>query len=88
MSLLMCRLQIRMLYVNFAMTHYPTGQAQASQLMPTLSYQRLQVDQPLTDAALYDRIRRTAANKHELQIFESFLMFNKCVRRSPLPFPC
>ncbi|EJD34372.1 NAD-dependent glutamate dehydrogenase [Auricularia subglabra TFB-10046 SS5] len=73
---------IRMLYVNFAMTHYPTGQAQASQLMPTLSYQRLQVDQPLTDAELYDRIRRTAGNKHELQIFESFLMFNKHVLKT------
>ncbi|EJD34080.1 hypothetical protein AURDEDRAFT_176868 [Auricularia subglabra TFB-10046 SS5] len=48
----------------------------------TLSYQRLQVDQPLTDAELYDRIRRTAASKHELQIFESFLMFNKHVLKT------
>jgi len=70
---------VRMLYVHFAMTHYPAAGAQASQLMPTLSYQRLQVDQPLTDEELYDRIRKSVSNKHELQIFESFLVFNQCV---------
>ena len=72
-----------MLYVHFAMTHYPAAGAQASQLMPTLSYQRLQVDQPLTDEELYDRIRKSVSNKHVLQIFESFLVFNQCV-----PFCC
>ena len=73
---------VRMLYVHFAMTHYPAAGAQASQLMPTLSYQRLQVDQPLTDEELYDRIRKSVSNKHELQIFESFLVFNQCVPSS------
>lgn len=34
---------------------------------------------PLTDAELYDKIRRTVTNKHELQVLESFLIFNKCV---------
>lgn len=32
---------------------------------------------PLTDTELYDRIRRTVPNKHELQVLESFLIFNK-----------
>ena len=38
---------------------------------------------PLSDAELYDKIRRTVTNKHELQVLESFLIFNKfvsCVR--------
>lgn len=34
---------------------------------------------PLSDAELYDKIRRTVTNKHELQVLESFLIFNKCV---------
>ena len=38
---------------------------------------------PLSDAELYDKIRRTVTNKHELQVLESFLIFNKCV---PIPF--
>jgi len=44
---------------------------------PTLSYQRLQTTQALTDEELYDRIRRSVPNKHELQVLESFLVFNK-----------
>ena len=51
---------------------------------PTLSYQRLQTVQPLTDSELYDKIRRTVPNKHELQVLESFLIFNKFVF---VPFP-
>lgn len=46
---------------------------------PTLSYQRLTTHQPLSDQELYDRIRRSVPNKHELQVLESFLIFNKCV---------
>jgi len=89
-------LQIRLLYVNFAMSHYPSPD-DASQLAyvvpccfflsfsmskwfcysPTLSYQRLQTTQPLTDEELHDKIRRTVPNKHELQVLESFMIFNK-----------
>ena len=84
-----------MLYVNFAMVHYPTAE-DGTELMsaavaygveggmidsllrrPTLSYQRLQTVQPLSDVELYDKIRRTVSNKHELQVLESFLVFNK-----------
>ena len=46
---------------------------------PTLSYQRLHTVQPLNDAQLYDKIRRTAPNKYVLQVLGSFLVFNKCV---------
>ncbi|KAH9010718.1 NADH-dependent glutamate dehydrogenase [Lactarius pseudohatsudake] len=71
---------IRMLYVNFAMVHYPIGEAQ--RLMPTLSFQRLQTEQPLTDRELYDRIRRTVPNKQDVQVLESFLIFNKHVLKT------
>ena len=56
----------------------------ALQNRPTLSYQRLQTAQPLTDSELYDKIRRSVPNKHELQVLESFLIFNKFVS---MPFP-
>lgn len=46
---------------------------------PTLSYQRLQTVQPLSDEELYDKIRRSVPNKQELQVLESFLIFNKSV---------
>ncbi|KAI0345625.1 NADH-dependent glutamate dehydrogenase [Trametopsis cervina] len=72
---------INLLYVNFAMVHYP-GADEASQLMPTLSYQRLQTIEPLTDQQLYDKIRRTVGNKHELQVLEAFLIFNKHVLKT------
>jgi glutamate dehydrogenase len=72
---------IRMLYVNFAMVHYPAAD-DPSQLMPTLSYQRLQTVQPLSDVELYDKIRRIVSNKHELQVLESFLVFNKHVLKT------
>ncbi|KAF7296671.1 NAD-specific glutamate dehydrogenase [Mycena chlorophos] len=72
---------IRLLYVNFAMTHYPesVGEGLGG---PTLSYQRLQTVQPLTDEELHDKLRRTVPNKHELQVLESFLIFNKHVLKT------
>ncbi|KAE9386240.1 NAD(P)-binding protein [Gymnopus androsaceus JB14] len=52
------------------------------ELMPTLSYQRLQTIQPLSDEELYDKIRRTVPNKHSLQVLESFLIFNKHILKT------
>ena len=69
-----------MLYVNFAMAHYPNNEA--ARLMPTLSYQRLQVQRPLSDTELHDKIRKTVSNKHEMQVLESLLIFNKSVLHS------
>ena len=48
-------------------------------IRPTLSYQRLHTERPLSDQELYDRIRRTVLNKQDLQVLESFLIFNKYV---------
>ncbi|TEB24207.1 glutamate dehydrogenase [Coprinellus micaceus] len=72
---------IRLLYVNFAMTHYPPAEDVRNQ-GPTLSYQRLQTIQPLSDSELYDKLRRTVPNKFDLQVLESFLIFNKCILKT------
>ncbi|KAF8129133.1 NAD-specific glutamate dehydrogenase [Mycena galopus ATCC 62051] len=74
---------IRLLYVNFAVTHYPAAQDDSASLMPqTLSYQRLQAAAPLSDAELADKLRRTVPNKHELQVLEAFLVFNKHILKT------
>ncbi|KAE9387989.1 NAD(P)-binding protein [Gymnopus androsaceus JB14] len=73
--------EIRLLYVNFTMVHYPASD-HTTELMPTLSYQRLQTIQPLSDEKLYDKIRRTVPNKHSLQVLESFLIFNKHILKT------
>ncbi|OAX40431.1 NAD-specific glutamate dehydrogenase [Rhizopogon vinicolor AM-OR11-026] len=72
---------IHLLYVNFAMSLYP-AMSGTSQLSPTLSYQRLQTTQPLSDSELYDKLRRTVQNKQDLQVLESFLIFNKHVLKT------
>ncbi|ORY27092.1 glutamate dehydrogenase [Naematelia encephala] len=69
---------IRMLYINFAMIHYPAAD-EASHLTPTLSFQRLKTEQPLSDEDLYLKIRKTATNQHAFQILEALLVFNKHV---------
>ena len=69
---------VRQLYINFAMTHYPVAD-EASQLTPTLSFQRIKTEQPLSDEDLYAKIKRTASNAHAAQVLEAFLIFNKHV---------
>lgn len=71
---------IRLLYIQFAMTHYI--EAQGAQLVPTLSYQRLHTDQVLSDDELHARVRRAAANTHDLEVLQSFLTFNKAVLKT------
>ena len=46
---------------------------------PTLSYQRLKTEQPLSVPELQEKIRKTVANKHDLQVFEALLTFNQSV---------
>ena len=62
------------------MVHYPNDDA--SQLMPTLSYQRLQTEQPLSDVELRERIRKTVQDKQEAAILEALLIFNKHVLKT------
>ncbi|GMK59497.1 hypothetical protein CspeluHIS016_0801030 [Cutaneotrichosporon spelunceum] len=69
---------IRLLYINFAMVHYPAAD-EASQLNPTLSYQRIKTVEPLSDEDLYHKIKREAANSRAAQVLEACLIFNKHV---------
>ncbi|KAF8632070.1 hypothetical protein AX15_002068 [Amanita polypyramis BW_CC] len=71
---------IQLLYVNFAMKHYPANDA--SRLVPTLSNQRLQTTQQLTDEELYDKMRRSVQNKHDFEVLESLLVFNRHVLKT------
>ncbi|KAJ7904791.1 NAD-specific glutamate dehydrogenase [Mycena leptocephala] len=53
-----------------------------STMPQTLSYQRLQAAAPLSDGELADRLRRAVPNKHELQVLEAFLVFNKHILKT------
>lgn len=72
---------IRLLYVHFANIHYPGG-AGDDELVPTLSYQRLVKEEVLTDAQIFDRMRKATNSQHELQVLESLLAFNKSVLKT------
>ncbi|MBW0499711.1 hypothetical protein O181_039426 [Austropuccinia psidii MF-1] len=73
---------IRLLYVNFALVHYINAPSARQQLVPTLSYQRLQTSTPLSDEELYSKIRKVVSNSHDLQVLESFLVFNKHILKT------
>ena len=59
--------------------HVDPAADEASQLTPTLSFQRLKTEQPLSDEDLYHKIRKESANQHAFQILEALLVFNKHV---------
>ena len=73
---------IRALYVNFAMSHYYTLQQDRSELKPSLSFQRLQKDKPLTVGEIQEKIRKTVCNQHEQMVFEAFLTFNQHILKT------
>lgn len=59
---------LRILYVNFAMTHYVTI-SKENALKPSLSFQRLQRDKILSKAEIREKIRQTVSNQHEIMVF-------------------
>ena len=71
---------LRLLYVQFAMTHH-TSQI-ADELVPTLSYQRLHSGHVLSDDELAARIRKTVTDRHDLEIFEALMVFNKSILKT------
>lgn len=71
---------IRILYVNFATKHYIGSQS--GSIKPSLSYQRLQSDRPLSPNEIIDKIKKTVSNPHEFMVFESFLVFNQHVLKT------
>lgn len=58
---------LRILYVNFAMTHYVMIERESA-LKPSLSFQRLQRDRVLSEAEIHEKIRQTVSNQHEIMV--------------------
>ena len=74
---------IKLLYVNFAMTHYVnTPRPGKAALRPSLSYQRIKTDEVLTDDDIVGRIRQTVENEHEHEIFRAILVFNQHILKT------
>ncbi|GAA5944097.1 hypothetical protein JCM1841_002989 [Sporobolomyces salmonicolor] len=71
---------IRLLYISFSMTHYYS--VFGNQLMPTLSYARLQSAEVLTSEQLKAHIKKHVLNKHDAQILESFATFNDAILKT------
>ncbi|KAJ3177544.1 NAD-dependent glutamate dehydrogenase [Gaertneriomyces sp. JEL0708] len=71
---------IKLLYNNFAMTHYINPPH--DDMKVSLSYQRLQTVEFLSDEELAAKIRKTVSNNHELLIFESYLAFNRHILKT------
>ncbi|KAI5476655.1 hypothetical protein MNV49_007433 [Pseudohyphozyma bogoriensis] len=72
---------IRLLYISFAMTHYFSVYT-PNQLMPTLSYARLQTGTVLNNEELLATIKKKVLNKHDALILESFVTFNKAILKT------
>jgi len=60
---------VKILYVNFAMTHYVMHRRES--LQPSLSFQRLQKDRILTDEEIVEKIKKTVCNQHEQMVHRS-----------------
>ncbi|GAA6024717.1 hypothetical protein JCM11491_005166 [Sporobolomyces phaffii] len=71
---------IRLLYISFSMTHYYS--VFGNQLMPTLSYARLQSAEVLNADQLRAHIKKNVMNKHDVQILESFVTFNSAILKT------
>jgi glutamate dehydrogenase len=72
---------LKLLYVNFACTHYiPTSSP--SEIGPSLSFQRLQTDQYLTEQEILAEIqKRTDTGDHAL-VMSSIIVFNSSVLKT------
>lgn len=71
---------IKVLYVNFAMSHYVMHRRET--LQPSLSFQSLQKDLILTPQQIEEKIRKTVCNQHEQMVFEALLRFNQHVLKT------
>ncbi|KAL7267904.1 NAD-dependent glutamate dehydrogenase [Rhizina undulata] len=73
---------IRSLYLSFANQHYVQTRGEHDDFIPTLSYQRLQIDRVLNEKELRDLILRTVANENQEKIMTSFVVFNQHVLKT------
>ena len=78
---------IHKLYLDFANTHYVQQQhhhhhQHTGQFLPTLSYQRLQVDEVLDSTKLKQAIESTVLNEHDLMVMSAFRVFNASILKT------
>ncbi|CCX34060.1 Similar to NAD-specific glutamate dehydrogenase; acc. no. P00365 [Pyronema omphalodes CBS 100304] len=67
---------VRALYLSFANTHYVQTRGDQDNFIPTLSYQRLQMDRVLSNEELETKIARTVANENQEKVMKMFIIFN------------
>lgn len=72
---------LKILYVNFAKTHH-VSQLGHTSLHPSISYQRINDTEILSDDAISKRIKTVTTNAHEQLVFECFLTFNKHILKT------
>ena len=73
---------IHKLYLDFANTHYVQTHHNSPELLPTLSYQRLQVDEVLDSTKLKEVIETTVLNEHDLVVMSAFRVFNGSILKT------
>ena len=73
---------VRALYLAFANTHYVQTRGDQDTFLPTLSYQRLQMDRVLTTAELTTKISRAVANENQQKVMLQFIAFNSNVLKT------
>ena len=71
---------IKLCYVNFAMSHYINVKPNPDR--PSLSYQRIQTNEMLSEDEILGKIKKTVSNNHELMVFEAFVHFNRHVLKT------
>jgi glutamate dehydrogenase len=73
---------VRSLYLAFANAHYVQTRGEADTFLPTLSYQRLQMDRVLSNEELATKISRAVANENQEKIMLQFITFNSNVLKT------
>ena len=74
---------IHKLYLDFANTHYVQTRGPAEDdFLPTLSYQRLHVDEVLDGVKLEELIAKTAVNEHDEMVMSAFRIFNGSIYKT------
>ena len=73
---------IRWLYLAFAGKHYVQTRGEEDNFLPTLSYQRMNVDRVLTDDELKSMISKAVANEHHDMVMTAFRVFNSAVLKT------
>ncbi|KAK9455633.1 Glutamate/Leucine/Phenylalanine/Valine dehydrogenase-domain-containing protein [Dipodascopsis uninucleata] len=78
---------VQQFYRSFAATHYVQTCSHGTPFRPSLSYQRIQVEDILTDEELKKLVRREADNDHHVLVMDAFRVFNNHVLKTNFYIP-